>query len=134
MSKPTGLVEERWLRCAPDTADARLDKLRARANWLRLRMAERGDRPNDSQAHEYAALMWAIGELSGIGDELRRERAEREHARGEAIGALRRRALHAETTLEQVKVKNASLKTENHLLRMEIDRLARLLNGGVPHE
>lgn len=113
------LVEEHWVQVSPRTMDDRLDVLRRRANFLERRLATGADLTHDKR--EFAALKWAIAELTGIGEEVRREKAEREVVTGGMYRKAKARAEHAETLNAQLSITNKALKAENHRLRMILD-------------
>lgn len=117
---PEKLVEERWVKVPARVMDRRLDTLRQRANYLaqKIEHAPTGTRRHDEQEH--AAIMWALAELSGIGDEVRRERAEMQDVKAGSAKRATARALAAEQLNEQFRLKIAALKDEIYRLRQAI--------------
>lgn len=119
------LVEQRWVEVKSKVMDRRLDTLRRMADYRagKIERGAVGTRRHDEMEH--AALMWAIAELSGIGDEVRRERLDM-HA--EKLGTVRKaikRAEIAEALNVQFRVKVDALKAEIHRL----SRLASVSTG-----
>lgn len=112
-------IEERYAHCGPRRMEQRLDALRRRANILGGRIAAQKQYPGDELEH--AALMWAIAELTGIGDEVRLRNEEREARKVGARRDATKRAEHAEALNAQFRVTNAALKAENHRLRMLLE-------------
>lgn len=103
----------------------RLDVLRGRADFLaqKIRAGVQASRGRDEREH--AALMWAIAELSGIGDEYRRMQSDRDDLKAEKTGKLRKRAEHFERLYTDTKLKNVELKTRIQILSDELYRLHR---------
>ncbi len=113
---PERLVEERFVHAPARVLDKRLDVLRRRANWLaeKIDRSPTGSRRNDEQEH--AAIMWALAELSGIGDEVRAERAIHAEVKAGAARRATKRAEAAEALNIQYRVKVAALKAEVYRL------------------
>lgn len=111
------VIEQRWVEVGGRVMDHRLDALRGRADFLAhmIHIGKTKDLNRDKREH--AALMWAIAELSGIGDEVRRERQDREHVTAGMVKKERKRAEAAEALNIQYRVKVAALKHELYLMR-----------------
>jgi hypothetical protein len=119
---PERIIEERWVKCPPRQVDRRLDALRGRADFLASKIRAGVHRGWQDEL-EHAALMWAIAELSGIGDELRQRNAERAEERGANKQQIAKQAAHYKQLSEQLRVSNAALKAQNHSLRVLMDAL-----------
>lgn len=108
------LIEKRWGMAGPREMDAKLDVLRRRADYLAEKINRTGAHSYDAQ--EYAALMWALAELSGIGEEVRSEKAEQLQVKASAAREAVNRAEHAEALNVQYRVTVAALKAEIYRL------------------
>lgn len=117
------VIQDRWVKCGASTMDNRLDTLRGRADFLAQKIQAGKQAPRGRNEQEYAALMWAIAELSGIGDECRRERAARDDEKALKARALLRRAEHAERLFAEARLKLAEVKARNQVLSDELYRL-----------
>lgn len=116
------LIEQRWVNVKAQCMDRRLDTLRSMADYRarKIENANIGARRRDEMEH--AALMWAIAELSGIGEDVRRERLA---MHSEKIGTIRKavsRAEIAESLNVQFRVKVDALKAEIHRLVQAADK------------
>lgn len=111
------LIEQRWAQVGPRVMDKRLDALRNRADFLShmLNIGRTKHRARDEQEH--AALMWAIAELTGIGEEVRRDRLEREQVTAAMCRKAKARADAAEALNTQFRSTIAGLKHDLWLLR-----------------
>lgn len=69
--------------------------------------------------------MWAIAELSGVADDVRRRQSEREEQKALKAGKLLKRAEHAERLYADSVMKNERLKVQNAALNDELYRLRR---------
>jgi hypothetical protein len=115
------LIEQRWVEVKSHVMDKRLDTLRRMADYRasKIEKAVIGSRRYDSEEH--AALMWAIAELSGIGDEVRKERLAMHNEKLGTIRKALKRAEIAEALNIQFRVKVDALKAEIHRLRTASD-------------
>lgn len=123
MALPERLIEDRWVKCSPGKADERIDILRGRADFLSQKIRAGVDDPRGRDAREHAALMWAIAELSGIGDEYRRRQSERDDEKAEKAGKLRKRAEHFEGLYNTARLKQVELRARVQSLSDELHRL-----------
>jgi hypothetical protein len=117
------IVEERWSNVKTQTMNRRLDTLRSMADFYskRLHMAEQRGEATHTWERNKAAILWAISELSGIGEEVRRERMEfakeRDANKVMRVRAALARAETAETLNVQFKAQIRELKAELHQWR-----------------
>lgn len=111
------VIEERWVNVRPIVMNERLDTLRRRADHLAKKLIDAPEHARSYDAREHAALMWAIAELTGIGEELRREKLEREQITASMYRKAVKRAEQAETLNAQYRVTVAALKSELHQRR-----------------
>jgi hypothetical protein len=124
------VIQDRWSHGGAQVFERRLDTLRSRADFLAKRINHSTQQSNDRDKSEYAALMWAISELAGIGDEVRRRNMEWAEKKLEVRRNATKRAEQAEALNAQYRATNAALKAENHRLRMLLPRETQTAVGG----
>lgn len=120
MTQVDRLLEDKWVKCPVAAMDKRMDALRKRADFLarKIHMGQQAPMGRDEQ--EYAALMWALSELAGIGDEVRQRAFDREQMRVGARRDATKRAEHAEALNAQYRVTIQALKAECRELRQRL--------------
>lgn len=108
------LIEERWAHASPRIMNERLDVIRRRADYLAMKISRAPTGSYGHEEREHAALMWALAELSGIGEEVRREKADVFLEKQRSAKKEKTRADAAETLNVQYRVKIEALKAELH--------------------